>query len=684
MKKHLILLSVAVTTIAFFGCNDKKASSNDNPETTLYATYKPYTRWWWFSSEIDRHDVRDQLVWLRDHGFGGVEIAWIYPMGLDSTTVHPDFLSPEWAESVVYAKKVADSLGLGCDFTYGTLWPFSDVDLPYADQTRTYFENDACEAGQTVESARRGYTWDFPREARILNHLDRNAFRRYADKMNQGLAEAYKGSKSGVFVDSWEVETPYLWTPGFGETFKSEHGYDIEPYMETQTLIKVDNNDIEVLDTEVFYDYMHTLSGYVLREFYEPFADNATSVGAFSRAQCGGAPTDLLTAFTIVDVPETEAILYEPCFSKIAASAAPLADKPAVTAETFTCAYGWTGLLYKRGRGHSPHQGKEQIADLKLICDALFANGTNQIIWHGFPFNHVGDTSNFFYTTCQISTSELNNLSGQNLTDFNNYMATVSEYMRKGKNYSDLAVYMPLEDAWMGGAYPDSMRKVKAFFWGEYEMRFINTPERFKGMQPLWVNEHFLKDATFENGVLHCGNADFKALYSDVEYMEIGALQEIIRLAEEGLPVIMARMPKEPGMVKHEEYNLLLAQLTSLTSILLPQTSYLLPTSNLLPLLEGDNLPDFWIRQDGDTYYVFVANPMTQTIEYPLDYCYAFTDKGAVRDITVNHHGKSEAYTLNFKPTESIMLKIDANGIEQIDLGFEPKPMNGYKELQGL
>ena len=645
------LLAFEALTLSFISCTTTpKEEPTQAPAKPLYANYKPYTRWWWFSSEIDKHDVRDQLVWLRDHDFGGVEIAWIYPMGLNSTTIHPDFLSPEWAESVNYAKKVADSLGLGCDFTYGTLWPFSDIDLPASDQTRNYFENEACNAGKPVESAERGYTWDFPRTARILNHLDKNAFRRYADKMNRGLAEAYKGSKSGVFVDSWEVETQYLWTPGFGETFMQEHGYDIEPYMLNKTLLDEAN-------AEVFYDYMHTLSGYVLREFYQPFADNATSVGAFSRAQCGGAPTDLLTAFTLVDIPETEAILYEPCFSKIAASAAALGDKDAVTAETFTCAYGWTSLRYKNGRGQSPHQGREQIADLKLICDALFANGTNQIIWHGFPYNKVGDTTNHFYTTCQISTNEDNNLSGNDLKDFNDYMATVSEYMRRGKNYSDLAVYMPLEDAWMGGTYPDSMRKVKAFFWGEYEMR--------------WVNEHFLKSAKYENGTLHCGAADFKALYCDVEYMEMSALQEIIRLAEEGLPVIMARMPKEPGMVKHEEYSTLIAQLTSLTSYLLP------PTSDLLPLIKGENLPDFWIRQDGDTYYVFFANPLTQTIEYPLDYGYAFTDPGAVREITINHHGKSEAYTLNFKPMESLLLKIDTNGIQQVDLGFTPKKMRG-------
>ncbi|MBO4738192.1 MAG: hypothetical protein J5606_01380 [Bacteroidales bacterium] len=660
MKKQLFFSLVLAATFALSlsCCNGIETEENTD---TLYSSSKPYTRWWWFSSEIDTNDVRDQLIWLKEHEFGGVEIAWIYPMGLDTNTPHPEFLSPEWATSVVFAKRIADSLGLGCDFTYGTLWPFSDLNLPDGDQTITYFD--------TIEEAKRSFTWDYPLVARILNHLDKEAFYRYAAKMNKGLSEAYKGKKSGLFVDSWEVETRYLWTKGFGETFAKEHGYDVEPYMQNKTLLDTEN-------AEVFYDYMHTLSNYVLREFYAPFAENATKSGAFSRAQCGGAPTDLLTAFTLVDIPETEAILYEPCFSKIAASAATLGNKEAVTAETFTCAYGWTGLLYKNGRGQSPYQGKEQIADLKLICDALFANGTNQIIWHGFPYNKVGDTSNFFYTTCQISTYPQHNLTGDNLTEFNKYMTQVSKYMRKGKNYSDLAVYMPLEDAWMNGYYPDSMRKVKAFFWGQYEMRFINTPDAFKGMQPLWVNEHFLSSASYENGVLHCGAADFKALYSNVEYMELSALKEILRLAKSGLPVLLAVDPKEPGKNKHaEEYAQVLAELHQLPNV--KNDASVLSSQ---PLIAGENLPDFWCRQDGETYYVFFANPMSKTIEYPLQYGYAFSDKGASMPITVNHHGKTENVTLNFKPNESLQLKIDKKGVQFIDLGFIPKKMNGYEE----
>ena len=88
---------------------------------------------------------------------------------------------------------------------------------------------------------------------------------------------------------------------------------------------------------------------------------------------------------------------------------------------------------------------------------------------------------------------------------------------------------------------------------------------------------------------------------------------------------------------------------------------------------DGDNLPDFWVREEGDTYYIFFANPLTQNISYPLDYCYAFTDKGSVRDIVVNHHGKSERCTLRFHPMESILLEVTKRGIRQIDLGYTPR-----------
>ncbi len=649
MKRLALIMTAALA--AFASC--EAPAPKEAAEASLYSNHKPYTRWWWFSSEIDKKDVRDQLIWLKDHEFGGVEIAWVYPMFLKTDTPHPDFLSPEWSEPVVYAKKVADSLGLGCDYTYGTLWPFSDVDLPEGDQTRTYSDS--------VEVARRPLTWDHPKEARILNHLDKEAFGRYAQKMDKGLGDAYKGSKSGIFVDSWEVETDYLWTPGFGEAFKNQHGYDIEPYMKDRTLKDKANAD-------VLYDYMKTMSGYVLDEFYIPFAENAKANGGFSRAQCGGAPTDLLTAFTVVDIPETEAILYEPCFSKIAASAATLASKDAVTSETFTCMYGWTSLRYKNGHGQSPHQGKEQIADLKLVCDALFATGTNQIIWHGFAFNKVGRLDNWFYTTCQVSTREEDNLSGEELTKFNRYMTTVSDYMRSGRNYSDVAVYIPMEDAWMGGPYPKEVTDKMAWALGEYEMRYIVTPEFLKGRQPLWVNGHFLSSAEYSQEGLRCGDALFQSLYIDVDHMDYSSLKSILRLAGQGLPVCVAKRPVEPGKVKHADYDSLLDQLMALPTVSSEQA--VIPGK---PLVEGTDIPDFWCREDGGKMYLFFANPMTSTVSYPMEYANAFNDKGSLRKVTINHHGRSDIVDLKFNPMESVLIEASAKGVRQIPLDYIPQ-----------
>jgi len=48
-------------------------------DAPLFANARPYTRWWWFSGPIDEAVIRHQLDWAAANGFGGVEIAWMYP-----------------------------------------------------------------------------------------------------------------------------------------------------------------------------------------------------------------------------------------------------------------------------------------------------------------------------------------------------------------------------------------------------------------------------------------------------------------------------------------------------------------------------------------------------------------------------------------------------------------------------
>lgn len=637
----------AVLILSIVHCSSPNERVLNSPHSTLYESCKPYTRWWWFAAEIDTADVKYQLDWLKENGFGGVEIAWIYPMHGDSTVKRPQWLSPEWSSAVTFAKRYADRIGLGCDYTYGSLWPFCSPTLNEEDGHRGYFDDES--------QCTQRLTWEHPRLWRILNHLDKEAFGRYADEMNKGLKEAYKGSASGLFVDSWEVETRYMWTKGFGDTFRERMGYDIEPYMD-----KLYSSGNE----RVYYDYMKVLSDYVLYQFYAPFTENAHRNGAFSRAQCGGAPTDLLTAFGLVDIPETEAILYEPNFGRIAASASALENKAAVSAEAFTCMYGWVGW----SKGPGPYQGQEQIADMRLIADALFANGTNQIIWHGTPYNKQGDRSNYFYASVQNEPGGF--FSGQ-VKEFNEYMTLVSSYMRRGNSYSDVAVYMPLEDSWMGVEYPDSLQM--PWVWGEYELRYIHTPSELKGRQPLWINHHYLVSSEIKNGVLKSGHCSFNALVVDVEFMDGEALKNIVRLAEQGLPIWLKRDPLQPGKKQIKEYDQLLVKLKGMPNV--SQHLSIIPGK---ALIEGDDLPDWWCREDDSTYYIFIANPSAQALTYPLRYNQAFEDSGSKREIRINVGNISHTLQLNFKPNESLLIEVEKQSgkYQLVDLAFSAKKIS--------
>ena len=270
MKKIPYLLIFVVLTILTIsnGCKKHpyKFMNNDT-----YQTCKPYTRWWWFASEINPEDVRSNLDWAKKNGFGGVEIAWVYPLNrMIKDTVHytprQEWMSKEWTAIVTFTKQYADSIGLGCDFTFGTLWPFGDSYVPRKEATMNWKDTNL---RQDIRAS-----WQYPRIGLVIDHLNSTAFNNYAQRMNKAFGDAYKGSKSCLFVDSWEVDTKWLWTPGFDKKFQQEYGYDIKPYMDSiYTLAYSDYR----------YDYMSLISELVIDNFYIPFAQNANQSRCFAR-----------------------------------------------------------------------------------------------------------------------------------------------------------------------------------------------------------------------------------------------------------------------------------------------------------------------------------------------------------------------------------------------------------------
>jgi hypothetical protein len=647
MKNCIIITSLILGLFLSANSQDKEFRDGfDMTSARLYKDSRPWTRWWWFASIIDKASISDNLVWLKDNGFGGVEIAWVYPLNrmekdTFNYTLRQAWISPEWTEMVAYAKRCADSLGLGCDFTFGSLWPFGDIKVPFNEATMN----------MTDPSWRQEITasWEYPKKGYVIDHLNRKSFFNYAERTGNALKPALRGSVSGLFCDSWEVETRFLTTPGFDETFQNRYNYDLAEYTDSLYSNKEPYRSVR-------YDYMKLVSEYVIEEFYKPFTQKSHELGAYSRTQCAGAPCDIISSYSVIDVPESEALLYEPAYSNIVASAAGLSGKKVVTSETFTCLYGWP----------RNHHSEEQTADLKLLADAIFANGVNHIIWHGKPYNPAGQDTVKFYASVHVGKS---GSLAEEIPAFNNYMEKVSSYMKKGVTFSDVAVYLPTEDTWIAGELP--VEKQFIWAWGEYEQRYTYLPDELKAWRPLWINGEFLKKAEIKNGRLETGDLSFSSLYIDVNYMETDALQRIVELAEQGLPVCMKKIPSEPGLHKSDDiYQRLIQKLGEYDNV----KSSWKEIKNIRPFITGTDKFDFWCRETNEGLYIFFANPKSHHLVFPLEYGQSLNDKKESFKIEINYKGKKTPIMLEFDPYQSLLLKLDEhNEASFIDIRYMPK-----------
>lgn len=635
-----LLLAMVISGLNPDICFSQSAPVNNNNLHSMLTTSKPFTRYWWFASMIKKEDVRYNLNWLKDNGFGGVELAWVFPLNRSnkqmdqSYTPRQEWLSPEWQEIVSYTISYADSIGLACDMTMGTLWPFGDSYVPYEQAAQKF----GVKERQKITAS-----WEYPKEGYVIDHLNSSNYMPYFNRLLDSFPHPRTRLSQSYFIDSWEVETEKMWAEGFRENFEERYKYDITPYMDS---IYIPANK------DYLYDYSKLVSEKVIR-FYKNFDEVLGGMNIFSRGQCSGAPCDIISAYATLDIPEGEALLYEPEFNSIPASAAVLSGKKVVSSETFTCLYGWPRHYIR----------EEQAADLKLLADALFACGINHIIWHGKPHNPAGqDTVNFYASVHVGSTGKL----ADEIPVFNQYLEKVSVTMKRGTPYTDIAVYLPVEDSWMKGIMPKEQQFKWA--WGYYEMRYVYFPDELCGFHPTWINREFLEKAEYKDGFLRVGDARFSALYIDVMYLDYAALQCIFKLAQQGLPVIMKQEPAEAGALKHEKWPVMIHELKSLPNV----TQAISPS--MKPLVSGvDPYPLFRAREEGETIYLFFANPAAKGLKFPLDYGQSFTAEAMNSKFTVHYKGHVYPLNLVFKPFQSLLYKIGNGKAELMDIRFVPK-----------
>ncbi len=603
---------------------------------------KPYTRWWWLAGPFRREDIVGQLEWLRANGFGGVELAWLRPSWLHNAEPGIEWLGAGWAELVAFTKREADRLGLGCDFTFGSCWPFGGSVVEKEDASRTF-------DGFSRQQLHGSWEHAFGGRPSILNHLDRGALRRYAAAMIPAFAGGLSGTASALFCDSLELDTRRLWDPKLWDFFAERFGYRLEGLVD-----QIDD------DPDLLYDYRTAIAETILREFYQEFTSICHEHGSFSRVQCHGAPTDLLSAYAAVDIPESEAILFPPPFSRIAASAAALSGKPVVSTETFTCLYS-----FSRRTNLAPYQywHKEQVADLKLLADALFAQGVNQVVWHGMPFNAPGGKIEFYASVHVGPDAGF----ADEIPAFNAYLESVSALLKLGKTESRLAVYLPNEDNRRLGCIPDEERTPGAVH--RWEMRHVVVPRETEGYAPVWISPAFLGRATVVDGRMQIGDCAVAALLLDVDWLAGDALAKVVRLSDAGLRVILRRFPFPPERRPRADYDTLLDSLRTRMNVFTR-----LEDAGLTPLVSGDDLPPFWARRTAEALYLFFAHPKGRNLRSPMTYGQSLCRGNEVRRVAIDFDGATHRLALVFEPYQSLLVRVSgAEGVQLVDIAYRPR-----------
>ena len=617
------------------------ATNSRRPSGFFRSTSKPYVRWWWLSGPFTRADIVRQLEWVRAQGFGGVELAWIYPTWIEEDEddkLRPALLEAEWRELLAFTKSQADALGLGCDFTFGSCWPFGGSWIGPEDAVATF---------DGISEQRLHCSWETPSHGAtfVVNHLSSAALGRYAGPLLAALNPALSGSPSALFCDSLELDTDRMWSQELWTTFEERFGYSLRPFAHD-----LDGNP------HVRYDYRKLIGETIRREFYEPFTHLCHNHNAYSRVQCHGAPTDLLQAYAAVDVPESESLLFPPGFSRIAASAAAWTGKPVVSAETFTCIYGFPGSEDSA----KEYWKKENIRDLKLLADALFAQGVNQIVWHGMPYQPSGKEVEFYASVHVGPDSPF----ATELSNFNRYLENVSSLLQLGKAYGGVGVYFPFEDALMLDSLPDEERTPGAnFYW---EMRHAVPPTELDGHHPLWISYGFLKEAIVEKGLVRSRDLSLQALYVDCEWLDAESLQQLLRLANDGGTLIWKRLCRQPGRTEIVSYASELAHI-------LARPNGAASRAAIKPLLVGENLPWYWARILQKDLLLFFAHPVAKEIRYPMPHHFSDQCGPVRRELLLHWNDGVFPIRLDFAANQSIMLLVSAQGGTRV-IPLESRP----------
>ncbi|MCE5309202.1 MAG: glycoside hydrolase [Acidobacteriales bacterium] len=472
-----VCLLLGLTVLVRAGIADLREPFREPP-----AEAKIMMRWWWFGPAVTHSGLEREMRTMKAGGIGGFEVQPVYPLALDDPAKgirNLPYLEPKFLDAVRFTAQRARELGLRMDMTMGSGWPYGgphitpDLASARFRMERRNVPQDLApmaipvmkDGGLIAAFVARGNDWiQLRREADrvvlpastqpgtevlffftgrtgqqvkraavgaegpVLDHLNRAAIAKHIAEVGEKLlAAAGPGNIHAFFCDSLEVYGAN-WTHDLLDEFRKRRGYDLLLRM---PLLIADNDP---RSAGVRHDFSRTVSELATERFIVPLHDWCRRHGALLRMQDYGTPPVTLASQEFVDLPEGEGARWDGfSASRWASSASHAYGRKVTSAET------WTWL-------HSPVFRATPL-DMKQEADQHFLMGINQIVGHGWPYTpeSVGRPGWSLYAAGVFHDR---NPWWSVMPDVSRYLARVSFMLRQGAPANDIAVYLPVDDAW--------------------------------------------------------------------------------------------------------------------------------------------------------------------------------------------------------------------------------------------
>lgn len=574
---------------------------------------KPWTRWWWMSSAVNKEGIDKQLSSLHNVGFGGVEVVPIYgAVGYEHDYIK--YLSPDWMKVLDHTVSKARSLAMGVDISVGTGWPIGGPEVSVQDAaTRLIIQQYSIQenhifnepllakdkkgalitnaklasliaynqTGKTIDITDKVSSdgvlnwkdvkgdWElyaafigktgqrvkraaYGGEGFVLDHFSSKAVNNYFNTFDAAFGNNSHGVRS-FYNDSYEVYDAD-WTPDFFDAFKKRRGYDLKPYLRNLVTKSKDP-----LTAAVKSDYRLTISDLLMDNFANKFTKWAHLKKALNTNESHGSPANLLDLYAAVDIPESE--IYGsnkfdfPGIRRDSADIRNVDPDPIMLQFASSAAHvAGKKLVSNETFTWLTEHFKTSWSQCKPEVEQTFISGINHVFYHGTTYSpaNISWPGWLFYASVNFVPE---NSLWPHIVGLNDYITRCQSVLQTGKADNEILSYWPVYDQWSrtdGLNMPFMVHNIDEWL---YPTSFYKNAKSLQkiGYKMDFASDKMLSEAFVKNKeikITEQGAAYKVLLVSQCEFMPLTTLQNIFKLANAGTTIVMQAFPHSmPGLV---------------------------------------------------------------------------------------------------------------------------------------